>query len=280
MIILGTPIAQRIRTRLRERVQTEHLSPHLTIILANHDPASARYIEKKIRAAEKTGVAVTVKKFDETELDACRSAIAGANANPAVHGILVQLPVYDSWPEEELIAQVSSQKDVDGFLPESPYTEATAQGVWSMLAEFARVEGAASVPAFLKGKTIVVVGRGRTAGGPVLCMLQREGFAPENVNRETPHPDEVIRSADVLISAVGKNGIVNGNNTKPGAYVISVGIDYEERDGEQVALGDANEQEVSKVARLLCPTINGIGPLTVACLLSNLVEAASKTSKQ
>jgi len=275
MMVTGISLAEQVLSELKKRVASEGLHPRLAIILASADSASQRYIKKKRKAASMIGASTHVDTFTSDQLSVCTATIQRYNNDPSIHGILVQLPVYKSWPEELLIGMVCPGKDVDGFLPVSPFIEAPAQGVWRMLAEFARIEGYGQTLNFLRGKTIVVVGRGRTAGAPIMNLLQSYGLEPLNVHRSTPDADSIIRSAQVLISAVGKAGIIHAGNTRPDSYVISVGIDISEQEGRIVARGDANEDEVVSIARLFCPTVNGIGPLTVSYLLANLVQAAS-----
>ncbi len=274
MIVKGKPIAKRIREELAATIREHELAPHLVILRAGSNQSSEVYISLKAKVATKLGITATVVRFQEQELETFRSYVQSANINPAIHGMIIQLPVYQSWPAEELIQQVAPEKDVDGFLPESPFTEATALAIWEMIAEFSRIEGFPSPEAFLAGKKIVVLGKGRTAGQPTLTLLKKKGFEPVCVSSTTQNPDEIIRSGDLVISAVGKEHIVHGSNIKEGCYVIGVGVDAKEVDGETQLFGDIHEEEIAQKAKLYCPTLNGIGPLTITFLLKNVVEAA------
>jgi methylenetetrahydrofolate dehydrogenase (NADP+)/methenyltetrahydrofolate cyclohydrolase len=282
MIVKGKPMAKRIREELATTIREHELDPHLVILRAGSNQSSEVYISLKAKVATKLGITATIARFQEQELETFRSYVESANTNPDIHGMIIQLPVYQSWPAEELIQQVTPEKDVDGFLPESPYTEATALAIWEMIAEFSRIEGFPSPEAFLAGKKIVVLGKGRTAGQPTLTLLKKKGFEPVCVSSTTQDPDNIIRSGDLVISAVGKEHIVNGSNIKEGCYVIGVGVDAKEVDGETQLFGDIHEEEIAQKAKLYCPTLNGIGPLTITFLLKNVVEAAlrQKAPKQ
>ncbi len=276
MVIYGTPIANNIAEKLRVRVSEMDVIPHLAIIDAGASAASDRYITKKIRQAQKIGMQASRYRFAEGHYDECRACIELLNRDTSVHGIIVQIPVYDSWPEEELISLVNPAKDVDGFLPESPFTEATALGIWEMIVAFARHEGEDAVEDFLQEKKIVVVGRGRTAGGPIARLLTSRGFAPQVIHSQTQDPEAIMQQADLIISATGKPGLIHAEVLKDGAYVIGAGVTVLEDDaGEKIVAGDLEETSVAEKARLYCPTKNGIGPLTVIFLLQNTVDAAA-----
>ena len=159
-------------------------------------------------------------------------------------------------------------------MPNSPFSGATAIGVWEMLTAFALIEGFKETEAFLKGKKIVVLGKGRAAGRPIVRLLEKKGFSPEVIVKETENPDPVIKEGDVIISATGAKNVVNKTNLKKGSYVIGVGVGKEEVNGEMKIFGDIKEDEVSEIAKLYCPTIGGIGPLTIVSLLKNVVSGA------
>ena len=186
------------------------------------------------------------------------------NEDSSFHGIIVQYPVYSSWDFDKLISEIDPQKDVDGFLENSPYSGATALAIWEMLTAFALVEGLTRTEEFLNGKKIVLVGKGKAAGGPTFKLLQQKGFTPEVVVKETENPTPIIKSGDLIISAAGAKNIINKTNLKPGAYVVGIGT------------GDLNEEEVSKIAKLYNPNIGGIGPLTIVSLLKNVVKSAKR----
>lgn len=273
MKVSGRVVADKILQNLKLEIEQKNLNPHLVIVLAGNNPASRIYVTNKIKAAENIGVSATLLEFGELEQDRCLKALESLNSDPEVDGLIVQYPVYGSWDFDAILQKINPHKDVDGFLADSPFFPATALGIWEMLGAFAEIENL-SVEEFLNGKKIVNLGKGRTAGGPAIRLIREKGFETTVIDSKTQNPNEIIKQADVIISATGIKNIINGSNIKDGAYVIGVGVGREDIDGESKIYGDINEEEVSIKAKLYCPTIGGIGPLTIACLLENVVESA------
>lgn len=275
MKVSGREVAQKILDDLKRDISQNNLKPGLAIILAGSDPSSEIYVNRKMEEAGKIGINATVYKFSENEKEKCLEKIGQLNNEQSVSGIIVQYPVYPSWNFDEISPKVDPQKDVDGFVLGSPFFGATALGVWEMLQEFAKIEGQ-SVENFLEDKKIIMVGKGKAAGGPIIKLLQSKGFKPLIVDSKTENRDQVIRSGDVVISATGRKHIVNGANVKNGSFIIGVGVGKEEMSGK--TFGDINQKEIEEKVKLYCPTIGGIGPLTVACLLKNVVESSKKVA--
>lgn len=271
MVVSGKEVAQKILEELKQGILEKNLHPALAIILAGNDPSSQVYVNNKVRAGVETGITVSVFNFKENEKEKCLRKIVHLSKNGNVDGIIVQYPVYNSWNFDEISGKVSLGKDVDGFLENSPFNGATALGVWEMLKRFAEIEEL-SIEDFLNGKKIIMIGKGRAAGKPTIRLLRDKGFNPIIVDSKTQDADQVIKSGDIIIAATGRKHIVNQSNIKNGAYVIGVGVGKEE--GQ--TYGDIDEESVAKKAKLYCPTIGGIGPLTVACLLKNVVQSALK----
>ncbi|MDP3733376.1 MAG: bifunctional 5,10-methylenetetrahydrofolate dehydrogenase/5,10-methenyltetrahydrofolate cyclohydrolase, partial [Candidatus Daviesbacteria bacterium] len=212
-------------------------------------------------------------EFRENELNKCLKTLGRLNDDPNVHGIIIQHPIFDEWNYDELLSKLDPKKDVDGFLKDSPYSGATALAVWEMLTAFSLLEEFKKVEDFLKGKKIVVLGRGKAAGGPITDLLESKGHKIILIVRDTKNPTPKIKSGDIVISATGVKNIVNKTNLKKGAYVIGVGVGKEIVDGEHKIFGDIKEDDVAKWAKLYCPTIGGIGPLTIVSLLENVVKS-------
>ncbi|MBI2018834.1 bifunctional 5,10-methylenetetrahydrofolate dehydrogenase/5,10-methenyltetrahydrofolate cyclohydrolase [Candidatus Daviesbacteria bacterium] len=273
MKVSGKDVAEAILKKLEIEIKNKKLHPRLAIILAGNNPLSRIYVKNKIKTAKTIGVETTLYEFSEDETEKCKKTIERLNKDPIVNGIIVQYPVYDSWNFDEFENSIILQKDVDGFLENSPYHGATALAVWEMLTAFAYIEGFKQTEDFLKGKKIVVVGRGKTAGRPTIKLLESKGFNPEIVVRDTLNPETVIKGGDVVISATGVKNILNKTNLKKGAYVVGVGVGKEIVAGKEKIYGDIKEEDVSKIAKLYCPTIGGIGPLTIVSLLKNVVES-------
>lgn len=271
MKVSGKELADKLLNKLHSEIQSKNLNPYLAVILAGPNPASRIYVTNKLKAAEKVGVKAELFEFNETQKDEAMKKLQTLNADPNVDGIIVQQPMYEGWDADEFVNSVDSHKDVDGFKEDSSYSPATALGVWEMLTEFALLEGFSSTEEFLTDKKITVLGRGKTAGKPTRELLTKKGFESELIHSKTENPNQIIKSSDVVISATGRKHIVNGENIKEGAFVIGVGVS---RDDEGKIFGDLDEEAISEKAKLYCPTIGGIGPLTIACLLENVTEAS------
>ena len=278
MKVSGRDVADAILKKLERQIKKNHLQPSLAIILANNNPASKLYVDNKIKAAEKIGILANVYKFSEAEGKECKVAIDWLNKDPMINGIIVQYPVFKSWNFDEYENSIIPQKDVDGFLANSPYSGGTALAIWEMLTAYAYLEGYKKTEDFLKNKKIVVVGKGKTAGGPTIKLLEKKGFKPQVVVKDTPDSDKIIKSGDVVIGATGVKNILNKSNLKVGVYVIGVGMGKEKIDGKDKIYGDLNLEDAEKVAKLYCPTIGGIGPLTIVSLLKNTIKSAQMTS--
>lgn len=275
MKVSGKDVAEAISKKLQQAASKLAVKPTLAIILANNNPASRIYVNNKIKAAERIGIKAKLYEFSNMEKDKVLKTIDRLNKDSSVNGIIIQYPAYDGWIFEEFEKNIKPQKDVDGFLANSPYSGATALGVWEMLTAFALIEGYKKTEDFLKNKNIVVLGLGKAAGGPIVKLLSERGFKAESVVKETENPTPIIKSGDIVISATGVKNIVNKSNLKKGAYVVGVGVGKEVVNGKPKIYGDINEEEVSKIAKLYCPTIGGIGPLTIVSLLKNVVESAA-----
>ena len=274
MKISGKVIAENILKNLQQKIKKENLKPYLAIILAGDNPASRVYVHNKLKTAEKYGIHADLFEFKKNEIENVIQKIDGLNRDNKISGIIVQFPVYEGWDFDVISKKIDPKKDVDGFLEDSPFMGATALAVWEMLGGFAKHEGFKKVEDFLKGKKIVVLGKGKTAGGPITKLLEDKGYKVYSIVHETKNPTSKIKKGDVVISATGVKNIINKYNLKKGSYVIGVGVGKKVVNGKHKIYGDINEEDVSKLAKLYCPTIGGIGPLTIACLLRNVVESS------
>lgn len=279
MKVSGKEVAGVLLKKLEEEIKDKHLKPKLAIILAGEDPSSRVYVSNKIKTAKQIGIKAELFEFSKKQFKECLKTIQKLNTDKGVHGIIVQHPLYAGWSFDDLALKINPEKDVDGFLNDSPYSGAAAMAVWEMLTAFAIIEGYKNTGDFLKDKKIVVIGRGKTAGGPTFKLLFEKGLNVESVVKETENPTPIIKDGDVIISATGAKHVVNKSNLKKDSFVIGVGVGKEVINGQEKIYGDIKEDEVSKIARLYCPTIGGIGPLTIVSLLKNVVESAKKARK-
>jgi len=269
--VSGREVADAILEKLEKEIKKKNLKPKLAIILAGSDPSSRIYVKNKIKKALQTGIDAKLFEFSKNQFNKCFQTIKKLNTDKKTHGIIVQYPVYESWDFDSLVQKINPQKDVDGFLEASPFMGATALAVWEMLTAFAKKEGFYKTENFLRNKKIVILGKGKTAGRPTIELLKEKGIELSIIDSKTPNPNKITKKADVVISATGIKHIINSKNIKKGSFVIGVGVG---KDNDKI-YGDIDEEEVAKIAKLYCPTIGGIGPLTIVCLLRNVVKSAN-----
>ncbi len=289
-IISGKEIAASIREELKARVaelKESGLTPGLAVVLAGEDPASQVYVDMKNKAATEAGIlSRQITLPAEVTEDELLGIVAGLNADPDIHGILVQLPLPDQIDEAKVLLAIDPEKDVDGFHPINVgrlatgdldvLTPCTPQGVIEMLMRSGHDPS---------GKHAVVVGRSNIVGRPMASLLLRKaagGNATVTVaHSRTPDLGAVTREADILIAAIGLPEFIRGDMVKPGAVVIDVGVnrvDDDTRERGYRLAGDVAFDEAKEVASAISPVPGGVGPMTIAMLLSNTVDAAVRLS--
>jgi methylenetetrahydrofolate dehydrogenase (NADP+) / methenyltetrahydrofolate cyclohydrolase len=276
-VIDGRLIAEQTRAGLSQAASLLRAStgvvPHLAAILVGEDPASAIYVRNKQIACEKTGFKSTLHRLDAaTEQSALLALVQALNVDRDVHGILVQLPLPPAIDPKVILDSIDAAKDVDGFHPlnvgllhqgRARFLPCTPAGVMHLLA----VSGIAT-----SGKHAVVIGRSDIVGKPMAALLGQKGAdATVSVcHSRTPDIGALSREADIVVAAVGIPHFVKGSMVKPGAVVIDVGIN---RLGDRL-VGDVDYAEASRVASAITPVPGGVGPMTIAMLLKNTLQAA------
>ncbi|NBC37541.1 bifunctional methylenetetrahydrofolate dehydrogenase/methenyltetrahydrofolate cyclohydrolase FolD [Novosphingobium sp. FSY-8] len=278
-ILRGDLIAQRIEGEVRDRIvqlQQQHdCHPALAVVLVGEDPASAIYVGRKKRAAARVGIRSIEHRLpaDTAESD-LMALIAALNADPAVHGILVQLPLPQQISSDRVLGAISPDKDVDGFHPVNVGRLSTGTGGLVPCTPLGCMILLDQVFDDLKGMKAVVIGKSNIVGKPVaLLLLERECTVTVTHIHTRGLPD-IARTADIIVVAAGVPGLVRGDWVKPGAVVIDVGINrVVDADGAKRVVGDACADEMDH-ARVITPVPGGVGPMTIACLLSNTVRAA------
>lgn len=271
-ILDGAALAARLREGLARRIAGLGFAPGLVVLRVGDDPASGVYVRNKDRAATAAGFASSTRHLpaDTTEA-ALLAEIAALNADPAVDGILVQLPLPPQIRAEAAIAAVDPAKDVDGFHPLNAgrlasglpgLVPCTPRGVMHLLAE-------AGTP--LPGARALVLGRSQIVGRPMAQLLLGADCTVTIAHSRTADLPGECRRADILVAAVGRPGMVRGDWVKPGATVIDVGIN---RLPDGKLAGDVAFHEVAPHAAAITPVPGGVGPMTIACLLENTLEAA------
>lgn len=271
MIIDGRKIRDEILKNLAFRVKTSELKPTLVIILIGNNKASESYVGQKKLAGEKIGAHVIIEDLDEEVSDEeIRNLIKQYNNDKKVHGIILQLPLPAHLDSDKLTNLISPEKDVDGFVPGSKFKPATAIGVIDLMKR-SSVE--------IKGKNAVVVGRGKIAGKPTADLLKEEGAKVFTIDSKTKNPKKLTKEADILVSAVGKPNLITADMVKKGAVVVDIGINPVDptskvQHQKSKIVGDVDFENVSKIASKITPVPGGVGPMTVAALMKNLVDAA------
>lgn len=271
----GTAIAQEILQQLKTEIHTHHLHPHLEVLLVGENTSSLSYIHQKERAAQQIGATVHLTQLPvSTRQEEVIQTVEHFNADSAVHGIIVQLPFpKESGLSNSINLRIAKEKDVDGFLPHSKFQPPIAKAVVTILERiFYRGYAASSgdLLSWLRTQEIVVIGKGKTAGKPVRQILEQMNIPVIGVDSTTDAPHELYKKATILISCVGKPDTVPAHTIQNGAILISVGLSKTAAG----ITGDYTEAEVAKKAAYYTPTPGGVGPVNVACLMQNLVDAS------
>ena len=273
-IINGKEIAAQIRSELKERVDrlaSKGRRPGLAVVLVGDNPASAVYVRMKKKACQEIGIYSEEHRLPSTISQGELLALVDLlNADPKIHGILVQLPLPKGLDEEEVINRIDPRKDVDGFHPVNvgklsiglpAFVPCTPAGVLELVKRTGTT---------IAGKKVVVLGRSNIVGKPAAMLFLRENATVTICHSRTVNVKDECAQGDILVVAVGQPQLVKGDWVKPGAVVIDVGINRV--DGQIV--GDVDFSEVKEVAGAITPVPGGVGPMTIAMLMKNTVDVA------
>ena len=276
-ILSGKEMSESLRKQIAERVarlKEQGVTPGLAVILVGNDPASEIYVRNKGNGCAETGMySRTLNMPEETTQEQLEAAIEELNADPAIHGILVQLPLPKHLDENAALAKILPEKDVDGFhLINAGHMLTGTEGVVACTPRGA-LYMIKSTGLDLNGKEAVVIGRSNIVGKPMAMLLLRENCTVTMCHSRTKNLAEHTRRADILVAAVGKAGFVTADMVKPGAVVIDVGINRV--DGK--VKGDVDFDAVKEIAGWITPVPGGVGKMTITMLLANTVEAAERT---
>ena len=276
-ILDGKVMSEQIRKEVSERVASlkkRGVTPGLAVILVGDDPASEIYVRNKGKGCEETGMySRTIRMDGETTQEALEEEICRLNEDPAIHGILVQLPLPGQLNEQAALAKILPEKDVDGFhLINAGHLMTGTEGVIPCTPKGA-LYMIKSTGMELSGKEAVVIGRSNIVGKPMAMLLMRENCTVTICHSRTRNLAEHTRRADILVAAVGKARFVKSDMVKPGAVVIDVGINRV--DGK--VCGDVDFEQVKETAGWITPVPGGVGKMTIAMLLSNTADAAERT---
>lgn len=291
MVIDGKALATNILDDLKKRVGELQnpsipkgttsdegcITPHLMVILVGNDASSTAYVRQKELKTELINAEISVLRYGEdiTE-NQLLLKLNELNEDPTVHGIIVQRPLPPHIDPEKITHATNPKKDVDGFHPDSRFTPPIALAIEKILEEIKKQSLiSTSLSQWLTNKTLVVIGKGQTAGTPIINYLKKQNIQPIVIDSKTENKDALLHNADIIISAVGKPHILKAELLKRGVILIGVGMD---RGEDERMHPDYDEDEIAKIASFYTPVPGGVGPVNVAMLLSNLVVAASNVA--
>ncbi|WP_045443680.1 bifunctional methylenetetrahydrofolate dehydrogenase/methenyltetrahydrofolate cyclohydrolase FolD [Tepidicaulis marinus] len=284
-IIDGKAYAAGLRGRIGDhvaRLQKDHgLTPGLAVVLVGNDPASEVYVRNKGIATKEVGMnSFEFKLPADTSEEDLLAKVRELNADPSVHGILVQFPVPDQISQQKVIDTISPDKDVDGLHPVNAGRLASGLDGLVSCTPLGCLMLIKDVMADIAGKNAVVIGRSNLVGKPVAQLLLKENCTVTIAHSRTADLAKVAASADILVAAVGRAKMVKGDWVKPGAIVIDVGMNRipapEKGEGKTRLVGDVDFEAAKEVAGAITPVPGGVGPMTIACLLHNTLIAACR----
>ena len=280
-LIDGKAVAADLRAEIAEGVrafENRHgIVPGLAVVLVGNDPASEVYVRNKGRQTRDVGMQSIEDRLPaETTEAELLDKVAALNADPTIHGILVQLPLPGHIDERRVIEAITPEKDVDGFHPINVGRLSSGEKALVPCTPSGCIILAKSVATDLSGREAVIVGRSNIVGKPLAQLLLRENCTITIAHSRTRDLPQVVRRADVVCAAVGRPEMVRGDWIKPGAIVIDVGINRVPagEPGKTRLVGDVAFDEVVEVAGAITPVPGGVGPMTITCLLQNTLAAA------
>lgn len=281
MKIDGKEIASEILEDLKVKVKKlkkENVVPNLAIIIVGENISSIAYVNQKKIKAKLISVKTTIKHFPaNVSTSTLLQAIQQFNKNNKIHGIIVQQPLPQNVKLEIIVNAIDPKKDVDGFHLDSHFQMPIAMAVLKILEKVYTYTSRVQVRFrdWLENKKIVVIGKGKTGGKPIIQLFEKMKIPVAIIDSKTKKPEDSTKKADIIISAVGKINIIKPQMIKRGVVLIGIGIS---REKSAKLTGDYDQNEAKKIASFYTPTPGGIGPINVAMLLKNLITSAEKTN--
>jgi methylenetetrahydrofolate dehydrogenase (NADP+)/methenyltetrahydrofolate cyclohydrolase len=278
-LIDGNALAKSIRAQVARRAQAltaRGVTPGLAVILVGEDPASQVYVKHKVTDSREAGLHSVLERHPAEMTEAALlDRIRALNADPAIHGILVQLPLPEHMNAARVIETISPAKDVDGFHVASAGALMIGQPGFVPCTPYGCMKMLESIGCELRGKNAVVIGRSNIVGKPMAMLLLQKNATVTICHSATADLAAHTRQADVVVAAVGKRNVLTADMVKPGAVVIDVGMN---RNDEGKLCGDVDFAGVREVAGWITPVPGGVGPMTRAMLLVNTMEAAERAA--
>ena len=279
-LIDGNALSRQIRADVAQQAAALTLRGHqpgLAVVLVGDDPASQIYVRNKVKACHDAGLHSVFEKYDATLTEAeLLARIAALNRDPAIHGILVQMPLPRHINPHRVIEAISTRKDVDGYSVLSAGELMVGLPGFRPCTPYGCMKLIESTGVALRGKHAVVIGRSNTVGKPMALLLLQANATVTLCHSGTPNLADHARQADVLVAAVGRRNMVTAEMVKPGAIVIDVGIN---RTPEGKLCGDVDFANVAEVAGWITPVPGGVGPMTITMLLVNTLESAERGTR-
>jgi methylenetetrahydrofolate dehydrogenase (NADP+) / methenyltetrahydrofolate cyclohydrolase len=281
-LIDGVALSKKLRADVAVRaaaLRARGVVPGLAVVLVGDNPASQVYVRNKVKACEDSGLHSVLERYPATLLEAeLLARIDALNRDPAIHGILVQLPLPAHIDAHQVIEAISPEKDVDGFHVASAGALMVGQpGFWPCT-PYGCMKMLEDIGYDLRGKHAVVIGRSNIVGKPMALMLLQKNATVTVCHSATTNLKAMTLQADVIVAAVGKRNVLTADMVKPGAVVIDVGMNRipEGEPGEGKLCGDVDFEGVRQVAGYITPVPGGVGPMTITMLLVNTLEAAER----
>lgn len=273
-LLNGKELADKIKTQLKNKTALLNQAPKLAIILVGDNEASGIYVRNKLKAAKSTGIDARLFKFpSDVQTDKILQTIETLNTDSQTNGIIIQLPLPEHLPTQQLLAAITPEKDVDGFHPlnagllqngnEKAFIPATARGIMALIDETTQN---------LKGKNALVIGRSRIVGKPVAQLLLNRDCTVTIAHSKTQNLPALTQTADIVVAACGQAEMVKADWLKDGAVVIDVGINRL----QNRLCGDVDFANAVEKASFITPVPGGVGPMTIAMLLQNTYDAYLK----
>ena len=283
-VIDGKAFAAKVRAEVAThvaRLKEDHgITPGLAVVLVGEDPASQVYVKNKGKQTVEAGMHSVEHRLEaDVSEEALLDLVADLNADPAIHGILVQLPLPGHIDEAKVLGAIEPAKDVDGFHISNVGLLATGQKAMVPCTPLGCLMMLRDRHGSLSGMEAVVIGRSNIVGKPMAQLLLRDSCTVTVAHSRTKDLPGVVRRADIVVAAVGRPQMVPGDWIKPGATVIDVGINrIEKPEGGTRLVGDVDYQSASEVAGAITPVPGGVGPMTIACLLANTLTACCRAN--
>ena len=278
-ILDGNALGQKLRAGFKQRAEelaAHGVRPGLAVILVGNDPASQVYVRNKVNACAQAGFHSEKHAYPaDVEPRVVLDKIAALNADPKVHGILVQLPLPRHFDADSVLDAIAPEKDVDGFRAENVGALMQGQPCFIPCTPYGAMKFFEEAGITLKGKEAVVVGRSNIVGKPMAMLLMHAGATVTVCHSQTRDLKAHCQRAEILVAAVGKPKMITGDMIRPGAVVIDVGIN---RLPDGKLCGDVDFESAKEVAAFITPVPGGVGPMTITMLLANTLESAERAA--